>query len=302
MPPTAREKWSSGAPKRRPSSSAIGRAPIAMMSRRMPPTPVAAPWNGSTAEGWLWLSALNATASPSPRSSTPAFSPGPCSTRAPALGSRFEQQRRVLVAAVLRPEEREDGELEVVRLPLQQLVDTVVLPVREAELAVEWLFRDGAQKRHLAAAPDGPPAPTGDGPHTARSAAFTVDEAVSRRDAPPPAPALRDLGIVVPLHQARRRRARAVGRRARPARLRRARSLLLPLLRGRGGLTPLRGHLVPLVVLGALNNAVPFWLLGFAETRLDSGPHGRDPGGRADLHGLLALADRRQPAGHGRRG
>ena len=28
---------------------------------------------------------------------------------------------------------------------------------------------------------------------------------------------------------------------------------------------------MPLVVLGALNNAVPFWLLGFAETRLDSG-------------------------------
>ena len=47
--------------------------------------------------------------------------------------------------------------------------------------------------------------------------------------------------------------------------------VLLPLLRGRGGLTALRGHLVPLVVLGALNNAVPFWLLGFAETRLDSG-------------------------------
>jgi len=41
---------------------AIGRAPIAMMSRRIPPTPVAAPWNGSTAEGWLWLSTLSATA------------------------------------------------------------------------------------------------------------------------------------------------------------------------------------------------------------------------------------------------
>ena len=40
-----------GEPKRSPSSSATGRAPIAMMSRRMPPTPVAAPWNGSTAEG-----------------------------------------------------------------------------------------------------------------------------------------------------------------------------------------------------------------------------------------------------------
>ncbi len=46
---------------------------------------------------------------------------------------------------------------------------------------------------------------------------------------------------------------------------------LLALLPGRGGLAPLRGHLVPLVVLGALNNAVPFWLLGFAETRLDAG-------------------------------
>ena len=47
--------------------------------------------------------------------------------------------------------------------------------------------------------------------------------------------------------------------------------VLLPLLAGRGGLAPLRGHLVPLVVLGALNNALPFWLLGFAETRIDSG-------------------------------
>ena len=46
---------------------------------------------------------------------------------------------------------------------------------------------------------------------------------------------------------------------------------LLVLLPGRGGLTPLRGHLRPLLVLGALNNALPFWLLGFAELRLDSG-------------------------------
>lgn len=47
--------------------------------------------------------------------------------------------------------------------------------------------------------------------------------------------------------------------------------VLLPLLAGRGGLAPLRGYLLPIAVLGALNNAVPFWLLGFAETRLDSG-------------------------------
>ena len=66
----------------------------------------------------------------------------------------LQQQRRVLVAAVLRPEQREDGELEVVRLALEQLVDTGVLPVREAELAVERLFRDGAQEASLAAAVD----------------------------------------------------------------------------------------------------------------------------------------------------
>jgi drug/metabolite transporter (DMT)-like permease len=47
--------------------------------------------------------------------------------------------------------------------------------------------------------------------------------------------------------------------------------VLLPLVVGRGGLRPLRHAVVPLVVLGALNNAVPFWLLGFAETHLDSG-------------------------------
>jgi len=46
---------------------------------------------------------------------------------------------------------------------------------------------------------------------------------------------------------------------------------LLALLPGRGGLSPLRGHLTPILILAALNNAVPFWLLGFAETRLDSG-------------------------------
>ena len=51
-----------------------------------------------------------------------------------------QQERRVLVAAVLRPEEREDRELEVVRLALEQRDDSVELPVREAELAMERLF------------------------------------------------------------------------------------------------------------------------------------------------------------------
>src|SRR3954453_9142185 len=53
----------------------------------MPPTPVAAPWNGSTALGWLWDSTLKATARPSPMSTAPAFSPGPSTTRSPSVGS-----------------------------------------------------------------------------------------------------------------------------------------------------------------------------------------------------------------------
>src|ERR1700728_2376257 len=73
-------------PKRRLSSTAIGRAPTAKMSRRIPPTPVAAPWNGSTALGGLCDSTLNAHTSPSPTSTAPAFSPGPMTTLGPSVG------------------------------------------------------------------------------------------------------------------------------------------------------------------------------------------------------------------------
>jgi hypothetical protein len=66
----------------------MGRAPMVKTSRRIPPTPVAAPWYGSMAEGWLWLSMRRAAAMPSPTSTTPAFSPGPTSTASPSLGSR----------------------------------------------------------------------------------------------------------------------------------------------------------------------------------------------------------------------
>ena len=74
----------------------MGRAPIVKMSRRIPPTPVAAPWNGSMKDGWLWLSILNTRAQPSPMSTAPAFSPGPCSTCGPAVGSRERKTRECL--------------------------------------------------------------------------------------------------------------------------------------------------------------------------------------------------------------
>ena len=47
----------------------------------------------------------------------------------------------MLVPAVLRPEQREDGQLEVVRITLEQLADALELVVGEAQGAVERLFR-----------------------------------------------------------------------------------------------------------------------------------------------------------------
>jgi drug/metabolite transporter (DMT)-like permease len=47
--------------------------------------------------------------------------------------------------------------------------------------------------------------------------------------------------------------------------------VLLPLAAVRGGLAPLRGRLAAVALLGLFNNALPFWLLGFAEERIDSG-------------------------------
>ena len=54
----------------------------------------------------------------------------------------LQQRRRVLVAAVLRPEQREDRELEVVRLASEKTPDPLELPVRQPERAVQRLFRD----------------------------------------------------------------------------------------------------------------------------------------------------------------
>jgi hypothetical protein len=47
---------------------------------------------------------------------------------------------------VLRPEERKDGEFEVVRLAIEQLLDTVEFPVGQSEGVVERLFGDPRQE------------------------------------------------------------------------------------------------------------------------------------------------------------
>src|SRR5204863_3367483 len=54
----------------------------------------------------------------------------------------LEQHSRVLVAAVLRPQQRKDGEFEVVRLAVEQVADTAEFPVGQTERPMERLFRD----------------------------------------------------------------------------------------------------------------------------------------------------------------
>jgi hypothetical protein len=52
----------------------------------------------------------------------------------------------MLVRTVLGPEEREDGELEVVRVTAEELADPLQLPIGESERAMEGLFDDRRQR------------------------------------------------------------------------------------------------------------------------------------------------------------
>src|SRR4029079_13158814 len=60
-------------------------------------------------------------------------------------GESPQQRLRMLVAAVLAPEQRVDGQLEIVGIASQLLVDTVELAIGEAESAMQRLRRDGVQ-------------------------------------------------------------------------------------------------------------------------------------------------------------
>ena len=63
------------------------------ISRLIPPTPVAAPWYGSKALGWLCDSILKTQPKPSPISTKPAFSsPALTSICGPSLGSVLSQR------------------------------------------------------------------------------------------------------------------------------------------------------------------------------------------------------------------
>jgi hypothetical protein len=57
-------------------------------------------------------------------------------------GQPLQERRGVLVAAVLRPEEGEDRELEVVRVSPEQVTDTVRFPVGQTKGTVNGLGGD----------------------------------------------------------------------------------------------------------------------------------------------------------------
>src|SRR4029079_8406150 len=57
----------------------------------------------------------------------------------------LQEARRALGAAVLRPEQRGDRQLEAVRVTVEQLADSRVLEVGEAERLVQRLIGDPRQ-------------------------------------------------------------------------------------------------------------------------------------------------------------
>src|SRR5919106_1209896 len=266
MPPTAREKAWSGAPKRSPSSNATGRAPIAATSRRMPPTPVAAPWNGSTAEGWLWLSTLNATASPSPRSSTPAFSPGPCSTRSPSLGSRFSRSAECLYPQC--SDQRSEKTASSKSLGSRPRSETMRSSSPSVRPRARWsgcwatLLRATAYRGH----PIAPPGSCGVSDPASSSLAPV------RRYWPM-------LFLLAAIWGASYLFIKLAVEDIEPAPMMAARTLVagavlaayLVLTLGRERtVRELRASWRPALVLGAVNAAIPFWLVGWGEKHIDS--------------------------------
>src|SRR6185312_1605196 len=131
MPSTTREKrwrWCSEprSPKRSESRIAIGRAPIAKMSRRMPPTPVAAPWKGDR-RGMVVALDLERDRQPVADVDHAGVLARPLEHPVARRREAAQERPRMLVAAVLAPQQREDRELEVVRLARQEVVDALVL-------------------------------------------------------------------------------------------------------------------------------------------------------------------------------
>jgi len=97
----------------------------------------------------LWLSILKIAASPSPMSITPAFSPGPQITHGASVGSFFKMDARAFVAAMLRPHDRKDAELEQIRFAPERFQDAGIFVGREAMLGDDLRSMRGASRTSM---------------------------------------------------------------------------------------------------------------------------------------------------------
>ena len=131
------------------------------MSRRMPPTPVAAPWYGSTARRVVVRLDLERDRQPVADRDHAGVLARPGDDALAGGRQRPQQRLRALVRAVLAPHDAEHRELEVVRVAAAEAVaDRVELVVGHAEAAMERLHRAlGHGHRAGRLRPRRPPAP-----------------------------------------------------------------------------------------------------------------------------------------------
>jgi drug/metabolite transporter (DMT)-like permease len=160
---------------------------------------------------------------------------------------------------VLRPEEREDGELEVVRVSTEELLDPFSFPIGQPESAMQRLFGDLIQVIQCN--------------RGNRRPAPAVNGGVSRRY-----PML--LGAVALLWGGSFLFIKVAVRELAPATLILGRlglaslalAAIVPVLVGRREtVAELRANAGWLAVVGLVNVAIPFWLLSWGETRIASG-------------------------------
>ena len=124
-----------------------GRAPIVKMSRRMPPTPVAAPWYGSTARRVVVRLELERDREPVPDRDHAGVLARSGDDALARRRQRREQRLRALVRAVLAPHDAEHRELEVVRVAAAEPVaDGVELLVGQPSRAMERLHGPSARR------------------------------------------------------------------------------------------------------------------------------------------------------------
>ena len=189
----------------------------------------------------------------------------------------------MLVAAVLRPEQREDHELEVVGVAAEQFPDTVRLPVGETERAVQWLM--GGQLRQVIQCNRG----LGGISHSRVAFRFTM---WMRRP-------IVILTVLALIWGASFMLIKIADRELTPATLILGRlgsaTLLLAVIAAvrlgpRETVAAMRHAWRWLVVVGIVNTALPFWLLSWGEKRIDSGLASIIQGAVPIFNALLAFA------------